>query len=191
MDKIIQKNYSKEYEIKKSKFICCLFYINNSLEANKYLKEIKEKYSNANHYCYGYITCGKEKCSDDKEPSGTAGIPILNILKRKQLNNILCVVVRYFGGIKLGASNLLRAYTNSVINALNDVLLIPKIDTSNIKIIFSYENIKNIDFSLKNYEIISKNFDEDISYIIKIPKSELDIIVNKIKTMCKKLEIMD
>ena len=161
MYKIIEENYSHEIEVKKSRFICCVFFVENEKDILKYLENVKNIYPKATHYCYAYILDGKEKCTDDKEPSGTAGIPILNILKKKNLTNILCIVVRYFGGIKLGVGGLLRAYNKSVIECLNNVNMVSKIDKVNLKIIFTYSKLKEIEYFIKNYEIISKNYDEN------------------------------
>ena len=114
----IDSDVTNEYVINKSKFITKLYYVDNVEEVASVLNKVKSEYSLANHYCYAYIINNISKSSDDKEPSGTAGIPILNVLLKNNLNNILCIVVRYFGGIKLGAGGLVRAYTNSVSSAL-------------------------------------------------------------------------
>ena len=115
----IKENIENTIEIKKSKFITKLYKVNNINEVNEILKEINEKYSDSTHICYAYILENTEKCSDDGEPSGTAGIPILNILKKKNLVNVLAIVIRYFGGIKLGAGGLTRAYTKACAGVLD------------------------------------------------------------------------
>ena len=108
-----------EIIINKSRFICLTCNIADVNEVNKKLEEIKNKYKDATHYCYAYIIGGMEKANDDGEPSGTAGVPILNVLQKEGLKNVLCVVVRYFGGIKLGAGGLTRAYTKAASGVLN------------------------------------------------------------------------
>lgn len=153
---ILEKNVTKEYVIQKSKFICVLIKVYNVDEIDNFLKQIKIQYKKATHYCYAYRLNNLEKCSDDKEPQGTAGVPILNILKKKQINNILCVVVRYFGGIKLGVGGLIRAYQNSVLNCLNNVNLIEDKKIERFKIEFEYDKIKEIEYILKNEKIIKK-----------------------------------
>ena len=107
--KSIQKEITSEIIINKSRFITILTNINDIDKVKEKLEEIKKKYKDATHYCYAYIINNHEKCSDNGEPSGTAGMPILNVLKQNDLTNILCVVIRYFGGIKLGAGGLIRA----------------------------------------------------------------------------------
>lgn len=109
-------NYDKylknkiELNIKRSKFIAYYFNITNKDEIDNILKELKKEHRKARHLPYAYKFDNNLKKSDDKEPSNTAGSPILNIIEKNELNNILIVVVRYFGGIKLGAGGLIRAY---------------------------------------------------------------------------------
>lgn len=100
-------------EIKKSKFIGYYYEVNNILEVTSILNELKQNNKKAKHFPYAYIIDNQIKKSDDKEPSGTAGMPILNILQKNNLNHTLIVIIRYFGGIKLGAGGLIRAYSNT------------------------------------------------------------------------------
>ena len=105
-------------EIKKSKFICYLYEIDSLNNVDNILKDLKLEHKKANHFPYAYIINNTAKKTDDKEPSGTCGTPLLNVLERNNLNNHLIVVVRYFGGTKLGVGLLLRSYSkvaNSVI----------------------------------------------------------------------------
>ena len=171
--KSIINNTEKEYIINKSKFICNIIYVNDIDDVNKNLNEIKNKYKDATHNCYAYIVDGYEKCSDDNEPSGTAGMPILNVLKNNNLNHILCVVTRYFGGIKLGAGGLVRAYTKSVANCIDKNNFCTLIQGIELKITFNYENLKQIDNLLKDIKIINKEFNNDITYTINIDKNSL------------------
>ena len=100
----ISNNSKYELIIKNSKFITLLYKINNEDIVKKILNNVKEIYPDATHYCYAYIIDNQKKSSDDGEPSKTAGLPILKVLENNQLNHILAIVVRYFGGIKLGAN---------------------------------------------------------------------------------------
>lgn len=105
-----------ELEIKKSKFYGKKFDVNSVEEVNKILETIKKENKKATHICYAYRIIGNEyleKAFDDGEPSGTAGRPILNVIQKQDLKNILLVVIRYFGGIKLGAGGLVRAYSKT------------------------------------------------------------------------------
>lgn len=106
----------KEIEIKKSKFIAQIFKINEINGVKKIISKIKEKNKKATHVCFAFRICENgthEKAFDDGEPSGTAGKPILNVIQKRNLENVLIVVVRYFGGIKLGAGGLVRAYSKA------------------------------------------------------------------------------
>ena len=102
-----------EIIIKKSKFITKLYNIDNVDDVESILNNLKNEYKKATHFCYAYSINGKEKAYDDGEPSHTAGLPILNVIHMKKLNNTLIVVIRYFGGVKLGAGPLTRAYSKS------------------------------------------------------------------------------
>ena len=105
----IKENNTYELEIKKSKFISKIYKVKNIDKVNTILSDLKKEYSDATHHCYAYIINEHKKSSDDGEPGGTAGIPILQVLDKNNLNYVLCVVIRYFGGIKLGAGGLVRA----------------------------------------------------------------------------------
>lgn len=156
-------------EINKSKFYGIIIPINNTKEIPNILNNIKNEYKDATHYCYAYILDNIKRFNDDGEPGGTAGMPILNVLENNNLNHLLAVVVRYFGGIKLGAGGLVRAYTNSITNTLDKCKIIELIEGQLIKIEFSYDNIKQIDYLLKDYEIIEKEYNNNIMYKINIP----------------------
>lgn len=101
------------YEIKKSKFYAFNYEVDSIDEINSILENLKKEQKKARHIVYSYKIDGLEKKYDDGEPSGTAGLPLYNIINKKDLNHILIVVVRYFGGIKLGAGGLLRAYNTA------------------------------------------------------------------------------
>ena len=174
----IKNNKEIEIIINKSRFICISYIINSISDVDVFLNEAKEKYEDATHYCYAYIIDSYKKCSDDKEPSGTAGLPILNVLEKNELNNILVIVVRYFGGIKLGAGGLVRAYTNSVVECLKDNIKDIKKGIK-LEIKFGYDKVKIIDNIFKD-KIIDKYFDEYIMYIIKISYDEYELIKDKL-----------
>lgn len=109
-----------EYEIHRSVFLCSIKGISSFEEGMNFIKTISKKYSDATHNCYGLLCInGEQKFSDDGEPQGTAGLPILQTLKKSELNNVVCVVTRYFGGIKLGAGGLVSAYTKSVTDGIS------------------------------------------------------------------------
>lgn len=111
--------FSAEKTIHRSVFIATLIPVESSEHAQEEIKRLKSKYSDATHNCYAYITPDRVKQSDDGEPQGTAGAPILEVLRKRGAGKILAVVTRYFGGVKLGAAGLVGAYGGCVADALN------------------------------------------------------------------------
>ena len=188
--KSIDNNIVNEYVINKSRFIACLFRVNNIDEVNKYLEKVKTEYKDATHYCYSYIIDNIKRFNDDGEPGGTAGMPILNVLENNNLNYVLCIVIRYFGGIKLGVGGLVRAYTKAVTNALDKTKLTDIHEGYKIEIIFSYDQNKVIDLILKDEKILNKEFNDNIKYDIIIKKENYDLI-NKLEISCLRVSILD
>lgn len=188
MKTIEDSNYT--IVINKSKFICELLYINNQDEIDSKLKDIKHKYKGATHYCYAYIYDNNKRFNDDGEPGGTAGMPILNVLENNNLNHVLCVVIRYFGGIKLGAGGLVRAYTKSVTSCLENTKIIDKKECQLIKITFSYDKVKIID-KIVNKNILLKEFENSITYTIAISKDEVKNTLKLLENYIINLEVLD
>lgn len=182
--KTIESDVSNEIIINKSRFICHLIKINSISDIENKLNILRKEYKDATHYCYSYIVGNIKRFNDDGEPSGTAGMPILNVLENNNLNNILCVVIRYFGGIKLGAGGLVRAYTKSVTECLNNCLLKDSIEGYIIEIVFNYNNIKEIDYLLKDKHITKKEFLDDISYQFEISKEEYELNKDMLSNLC-------
>ena len=174
--KTIKTNISETFIIKKSKFITKLYNVNCKDDVNEILDELKKEYKDSTHICYAYIINGIEKCSDDGEPSGTAGIPILNVLKKNDLTNILGVVVRYFGGIKLGAGGLVRAYKNTVLDTLKKTDIIELEEGYLIEVEFNYDQVKLIDYILKEKNIVKKEYNNNIIYKFYLNKQELNFV---------------
>lgn len=172
----IKNSIENTITIKKSKFITKLYKLNNIEEINKILEQLKKEYKDSTHICYAYIINNQEKCSDDGEPSGTAGLPILNILKKNNLTNILAVVIRYFGGIKLGAGGLVRAYSNSVNDTLKLTDVIELEEGYLVELEFSYDQVKLIDYILNDKTIINKEYNNNIIYKFYLNKEELNFI---------------
>ena len=170
----IRNNDKFEMVIKNSKFISLIFRVYSKDDVNNILNSVKDEYQGATHYCYGYVIDSDIRANDDNEPSGTAGYPILNQITSNNLNYTLIVVIRYFGGIKLGAGPLTRAYAKiarNVINMDNIVMLEKGYD---ISINFNYNDIKDIDYILGNCKIINKSFDNDITYNVYVNNDTLN-----------------
>jgi len=162
----IAQNFEQETEIKKSRFIGKFFKVRDFSEVEAILSKLRHEYSDDTHLCYKISNI--EKSNDDGEPSGTAGMPILNVLKAKEITNVLVIVIRYFGGIKLGAGGLIRAYASSCKKVLEKAHLVSLIPAKKVKIITTYANQKELDYLIKNSKILEKNFTDKIIYIVLI-----------------------
>lgn len=172
----IKNNVENTTIIKKSKFITKLYKVNSLNEINDILTKLKKIYDDSTHICYAYILNSQEKCFDDGEPSGTAGIPILNILKKNNLTNILGVVIRYFGGIKLGSGGLVRAYSNSITDSLKLTSIIELVNGYLIELEFNYDNIKLVDYILNDKNIVDKKYGDNVIYQFYFNENELKFI---------------
>lgn len=163
--------------INKSKFIGIVKKIMSKEEAEEILKNIKKEYSDATHVCYAYTLPNTSKYSDDNEPIGTAGIPMLELLKKNDLTYTLAVVIRYFGGIKLGSNGLIRAYTKAIKELIIDN--IKDIETGYlIEINEEYSKSSLIDYLLKDETIISKEYKDKIIIKVIVKKKTLDNLSN-------------
>ena len=183
MYKTILKDGKAEIEIKKSIFIGHAYFVKSEEEALEILGRIKEEHRSATHNCHAYII-GEDgltqRYSDDGEPSGTAGIPMLEVLKKEEMRNVLVIVTRYFGGTKLGAGGLVRAYTEGVVKALDEAKRCERKNFTRIKITHDYTfhgAIVNLPAN-ENYKIIEENYTDKVEVTIDIgeDKSILDKI---------------
>ena len=175
----IKQDVSEILEIKKSKFIGYAFFCADVDEANKYLESVRLEHKKATHVCYAYVVNSNEKASDDGEPQGTAGIPILEIIKKRKLTNVLIIVVRYFGGIKLGAGGLVRAYGESAGLALNSAATTNLIEATEFSVSLNYgeEGVLN---TIKNTEgVINLKFEySDKINVTFLAETELEVLQN-------------
>lgn len=174
--KTIVKPSQSEVKIKKSQFICRLFPSKTKEESKRIIQEIAKKYHDATHNCTAYITINGEGYDDDGEPSGTAGKPILNALRKNDLHNITAIVTRYFGGVKLGAGGLVRAYSKSVLEAIENSEII-EIEVYDVYlIVFDYSNLKAVEQEIRNnnLKVIAKDFKEKVVFEV-IRKDNLAI----------------
>ena len=189
----IHSNQSYSLTINKSEFIGHAFYVESVDEAEKYISEIRDKYKDATHNCFAYIIGVDkliQKYSDDGEPSGTAGIPMLEVLRKKDLTNCLVISTRYFGGILLGAGGLVRAYTKSTVGALEESIIVKKELFYNIDIILDYVFWGKIENILKNFglEIINIEYLEQVKINLSVKKDNFEklknIIINETSDNC-------
>lgn len=153
---VIESDIINEIEIQKSRFITLLFRISDVDNVKEKIEESKRLYPGATHYCSSYIIGPYQKANDDGEPSGTAGLPILEVLKKRDLTKILCVVVRYFGGIKLGAGGLIRAYSTSCKEAIDKANILPLVSGYKVLLTIPYDKTRELDYFLKNVNYTKK-----------------------------------
>ena len=130
-------------EIKKSEFIAYAYPVNSREQAMFHVEQLREKYADARHHCWAYIIGDPNNTTsagfdDDVEPNGTAGRPILNVLQHKSIGNVIIIVVRYFGGIKLGAGGLTRAYAGSAQAAVDEMVLLPYVPMAQVQILAEF-----------------------------------------------------
>lgn len=189
MLKTIADDATSEVIEKKSRFIANIFYVESLEEAEEKIKQIKKKYYDARHNCFAFNIYNENgnisRFSDDGEPSGTAGAPMLAILNAQNLSNVLVVVTRYFGGILLGTGGLVRAYSEATKQAIENASIIEKDygiicnytvlyeDLEKIKYYFKQENIKMVDF----------NYAENVEITIEITEEKYQKILENIENL--------
>ena len=180
---IKEEHVEAEIVEKKSKFIANIFYVNTTEMAEDIIKKTNKKYFDARHNCYAYsiknINENVKRFSDDGEPSGTAGAPILNIIEKNEINNILVIVTRYFGGILLGTGGLVKAYTKATQEALMKAQLVTLEHGMEIKIKIDYENLEGLKYYCRKNEIniINLEYKDFIECTLEINNDEKDKII--------------
>lgn len=180
----IAKSTENEINHRKSRFIAYLYKVDVEKNVKEYLDKMKKKHREATHVCYGYKIDTFMKCSDDGEPSGTAGLPILHILNQNNLDHILCIVVRYYGGVKLGAGGLIRAYAESAKLAIESTTIIELVLGARIECIFSYDKSKTVTHLVKDYFIYKKIYDSNITYLVDIEEARKEECIKKLVPYC-------
>ena len=176
MNKILNAVETK-IEIKKSIFIANLIPVASTNEAQDRLKAVSKKYYDATHNCYSYIIGDKGdtyKYYDDGEPSQTAGIVIYNCLQKNNLTNVICIVTRYFGGIKLGAGGLVRAYANAASEAVSLATIQEIIEYKDLKIEFDYTYTTQVLKLLSSEEKTHQEYGETVKLEYRVPISKYD-----------------
>jgi len=174
----IDNDITNEIIIKNSRFITVIHKIYNIDDVEIYIDNIKKIYKDANHYCYAYVIDNSKKFDDNGEPSGTAGSPIMQVLEKNNLNYVICVVIRYFGGIKLGAGGLTRVYSKSTVECLKKGNILTLTDGYNVNISFNYDYVNTVNYMLKDINIIDKKFDNKITYNLNISTKLYDKLSN-------------
>ena len=177
----IKEDGQVQEEIKKSRFICHAKRVYSEEEARDFITAIKKEHYKATHNCSAFIIgerSGIKRTSDDGEPSGTAGVPMLGVLENHNLTNVCVVVTRYFGGIKLGAGGLIRAYAGSVALAVKEIGIIEIKEQAGIAIQMSYAQYQEYSNFLKEYNLmeLDTNFTDQVDTMIYVDKEEKENI---------------
>ena len=179
----IKQAHSIENVISKSRFIAYIKPVSTENEAKAFIDEIKTKHKDATHNCSGY-TVGPEmniqKANDDGEPSGTAGIPMLEILKKQEIHNVCVVVTRYFGGIKLGAGGLIRAYSGAVRDVIYDIGRVELREAIPVTVTLDYDQTGKFEYELASTTFLLREqfYTDKVSYQIDVVKNEYDAFID-------------
>ena len=179
----IKQAHSIENVISKSRFIAYIKPVSTENEAKAFIDEIKTKHKDATHNCSAY-TVGPEmniqKANDDGEPSGTAGIPMLEILKKLEIHNVCVVVTRYFGGIKLGAGGLIRAYSGAVRDVIYDIGRVELREAIQVTVTLDYDQTGKFEYELASTTFLLREqfYTDKVSYQIDVVKNEYDAFID-------------
>lgn len=180
--KSVKQTAEAEIIEKKSRFIATIAPVSTEEEALSFVDNIKKTYKDANHNCFAYrvgLYTLNERRSDDGEPSGTAGVPMLDVLKKEGLINVAAVVTRYFGGILLGGGGLVRAYSSSCAAGLRSAGIVEKRLMQDITVSIDYTLAGKIQYELNGRDIILYNtvYGKDVTFYMRVPFSEIDSAV--------------
>lgn len=193
---VITNEVRKNLEVKKSDFITWLKAIDSREQAMAYLQEARDAYPDARHHCWAYVMGDSPNSqtaamSDDGEPSGTAGKPMLNVLQHKPVNNVMAIVIRYFGGIKLGAGGLVRAYSQAVEQAFSEAQLEPVVlkCQHEMRMDFSLEQWVRHQLSLHNGQVLNVDYGSDVNMLIELPEVESPAFVEQLQS--KSIELIE
>lgn len=182
----VSEPFETELEIKKSRFIGRVYPIADEAEADALLAKVKKEHYKATHVCSAWVlntVPARQKASDDGEPSGTAGKPILEVINMREIKNVLVLVIRYFGGIKLGAGGLIRAYSSAAAEVLGKGPVIKKqfSDILTVEIDYtSYGGLMNV-LAGAGYQTVSENFGEKVSLDFEIETAKTEAFLSLIR----------
>jgi uncharacterized YigZ family protein len=179
----VAKSATAEITEKKSRFICNMCHVKTESDALSFVEKIKKEHYNAKHNVYAYIlNDGTKKYTDDGEPSKTAGLPILEMLEKQSITDVVCVVTRYFGGILLGTGGLVRAYTDSAKAGLLECGTVTMEKCDVFELIVPYSKLQTVEYLLSNLgaKIESKDFSENIQLLAYARLKDAEVIYSTI-----------
>lgn len=187
--KTIYEIGSAEIEVKKSKFIGYAKPISSEEEAQEFIAKIRKKHWDASHNVPAYLLGLQneiQKCSDDGEPGGSSGMPILELLKREDLHDVIVVVTRYYGGIKLGVGGLVRAYTQAAKEALEAAKIVSRQNLMKLHVIMGYSQNDKVSHMLEKEQIVvmERNYGQDVEVTLLLEQQKVESVQDKLKEIC-------
>lgn len=182
---IAEKQAVYEQEIKKSRFILNIARIENEDDAQAFLEKIRKQERKATHNVWAYVlgeTDSVQRYSDDGEPAGTAGVPMLEVVKNNQLHNVAAVVTRYFGGIKLGAGGLIRAYAGTVADGVADIGRVELVVQHEVLIEVAYSQFESLKYWLEqnNYQILDTEYGSTVTLTVGVEATDIEKFENDV-----------
>lgn len=183
---LAENDYSWQQTIKKSDFIVSFFRIESEEQAQTYIDQISKKHHKATHNVFAYVIGDNDEIkrySDNGEPSGTAGVPMLEVFQKRQVHNILAIITRYFGGIKLGAGGLIRAYAGTVAQGLDEAGLVERLWREKIQIDIDYQNNDQLTYWLKqeDYPVFATDFDTAVHHQVAVAPDQVKAFEEELK----------
>lgn len=177
--RMIARDGQHEMEIRKSRFICSLFRVTSEEEARHQIEITRKQYWDANHNCTAWAIgpgLKLQRSSDDGEPSGTAGIPMLEVLRRREITDTLAIVTRYFGGIMLGAGGLIRAYGSSVSEAIDGIGVVERKPLSIQMLVASYDDAGRIENAIRasDFDLTDVSYGGDVTFELTMEPERVD-----------------
>ena len=194
--KVAAQNCESEFTEKKSRFISYLKCVTTEQEAREFIESVRQSHRDATHNCFAYRLFDPrvERFSDDGEPSGTAGMPMLEVMKKEDIYNVCVVVTRYFGGILLGGGGLIRAYSRGVSDALEKSGSATRLPSVTLRVTFGYDGYSRVEKLLENvtHKKLDCVFGEKVSLTLSIIEAERDKIVSELTdALCGALELCE
>ena len=182
-----------ELVIRKSRFIGCVEPVSGREQALERVAEVREQHPGANHVCWALMAGGHSAANDDGEPGGTAGRPMLDVLRHQELEGVLATVVRYFGGVKLGAGGLVRAYTDAVAQALVDAERVELVRVRALLVVVPYavEGAVRREFEAQGATLGEVVHGADVEFAVQVPEDVVDALVARVNDIAQGAAVIE
>lgn len=177
--RMVAHNGTHEIEIRKSRFICHVFRVTSEQDARDHIEAVRKEHWSASHNCTAWIigeNQANQRSSDDGEPSGTAGMPMLEVLRRREITDTLAIVTRYFGGIMLGAGGLIRAYGSAVSETLDAIGVVERVPLSVVELVADYETAGRLENAIRTREsnLVNVGYDAQVTFELVMPPTQVE-----------------